>query len=52
MLMNARNTSMGKDNLSNSMGDVTNIGSSLQAGCPVLPRGDTDMLLKVISEPL
>lgn len=52
MLLNNRSLSMGKDSLSNSMGDVTNIGSSLQAGCPVLPRGDTEMLLKVIAEPL
>ena len=40
--------SLGKDGLSNSVGDVPNVGSPLQAGCPVLPRADTDMLIKVI----
>lgn len=40
--------SMGKDGLSNSVGDVVpNIGSPLQAGCPVLPRADPEMLMKV-----
>lgn len=35
--------SMGKEGLSNSVGDVPNLGSSM----PVIPRGDPDMLLKV-----
>lgn len=49
MLLNNRNMSIGKDGLSNSVGDVVpNVGSPLQAGCPVLSRGDTDMLIKVI----
>ncbi|GJX36996.1 transcriptional corepressor LEUNIG-like protein isoform X2 [Tanacetum coccineum] len=44
MLLNNRNMSMGKDGLSNSVGDVVpNLGSSM----PVLPRGDPDMLLKL-----
>ncbi|CAK9179219.1 unnamed protein product [Ilex paraguariensis] len=48
MLMNNRSLSMGKDSLSNSVGDVIpNVGSPLQTGCPVLPRGDPDMLLKM-----
>ncbi|KVH87806.1 LisH dimerization motif-containing protein [Cynara cardunculus var. scolymus] len=43
MLLNNRSISMGKDGLSNSVGDVVpNLGSSM----PVLPRGDPDMLLK------
>lgn len=47
MLLNNRNMSMGKDGLSNSVGDVVpNIGSPLQAGC-VLPRGDQEMIIKV-----
>lgn len=48
MLLNNRNMSLGKDGLTNPVGDgVPNIGSPLQAGCPVLPR-DPDMLLKVL----
>lgn len=48
MLMNNRSMSMGKDGLSNSVGDVVpNIGSPLQSGCPSLTRADPDMLLKV-----
>ena len=39
---------MSKDGLSNSVGDVVpNLGSPLQAGCPVMPRADPDMVLKV-----
>uniref|UniRef100_A0A9I9D087 Transcriptional corepressor LEUNIG n=1 Tax=Cucumis melo TaxID=3656 RepID=A0A9I9D087_CUCME len=46
MLLNSR---MAKDGLSNSVGDVVpNVGSPLQAGSPLLPRGDnTDVILKV-----
>lgn len=48
MLLNNRSMSMGKDGLTNSVGDVVpNIGSPLQAGCPVLPRADPEMLMKV-----
>jgi len=40
---------VGKDGLSNPVGDVvSNVGSPLQAGGPPFPRGDTDMLMKVI----
>jgi hypothetical protein len=40
---------LGKDALTNSVGDVVpNVGSPLQAGAPLLTRGDTDMLLKVL----
>lgn len=48
MLLNNRSMSMGKDALSNSVGDVVpNIGSPMQAGCPVLPRTDPEILMKV-----
>ncbi|KAL6980155.1 hypothetical protein U1Q18_021802 [Sarracenia purpurea var. burkii] len=47
MLLNTRSMSLGKDGISTSVGDVVpNIGSPLQAGCPVLPRGDPDMIMK------
>ncbi|KAL0726482.1 hypothetical protein Bca4012_022575 [Brassica carinata] len=47
MLLN-RNMSLGKDGLGGSVGDVLpNVGSSLQPGGSLLPRGDTDMLLKL-----
>lgn len=40
---------LGKDALSNAVGDVVqNVGSPMQAVCPVFPRSDTDMLLKVL----
>lgn len=46
MLLNNRSMNLGKDGLSNSVGDVVpNIGSTLQH--PSLPRGDPDMLLKL-----
>ncbi|KAF8393301.1 hypothetical protein HHK36_021542 [Tetracentron sinense] len=46
MLLNNRNMELGKDGLSNSVGDVVpNVGSPMQAACPVL-RGDTEMLIK------
>jgi len=49
MLLNTRNMGVGKDGLSNPVGDVvSNVGSPLQAGGPPFPRGDTDMLMKVI----
>lgn len=49
MLLNNRNMGLGKDGLSNSVGDVVpNVGSPLQAAGSLLPRGDTDMLIKVL----
>ena len=47
MLLNSRMT---KDGLPNSVGDVVpNVGSPLQAGSPLLPRGDNnDMMIKVL----
>ncbi|XP_013656292.2 transcriptional corepressor LEUNIG [Brassica napus] len=48
MLLNNRSMSLGKDGLGGSVGDVLpNVGSSLQPGGTLLPRGDTDMLLKL-----
>ncbi|PSS19306.1 Transcriptional corepressor LEUNIG like [Actinidia chinensis var. chinensis] len=48
MLLNNRSISLAKDGLTNSVGDIVpNVGSPLQAGCPVLPRGDPDMLIKL-----
>ncbi|KAF7817216.1 transcriptional corepressor LEUNIG-like isoform X1 [Senna tora] len=50
MLLNPNNRSMNlsKDGLSNPVGDVvSNVGSPLQAGGPLLPRTDTDMLMKL-----
>ncbi|KAG6772752.1 hypothetical protein POTOM_024172 [Populus tomentosa] len=47
MLLNNRNMSIGKDGLTNSVGDVIpNVGSPLQTGGPLLSRGDPDMLIK------
>uniref|UniRef100_A0A803MQ68 Transcriptional corepressor LEUNIG n=1 Tax=Chenopodium quinoa TaxID=63459 RepID=A0A803MQ68_CHEQI len=47
ILNNNRNVSLGKDGQLNSVGEVVpNVGSPAQAGCPVLPRGDSDMLMK------
>ncbi|KAJ0031458.1 hypothetical protein Pint_12735 [Pistacia integerrima] len=48
MILNNRNMGLGKEGLSNSVGDVVpNVGSPLQTGGPLLPRGDTDMLMKL-----
>ncbi|CAH9122193.1 unnamed protein product [Cuscuta epithymum] len=48
MLLNSRNVTFGKDNLSNPVGDVQNIDSPLRgAGCSVLPQGDPDMIIKL-----
>jgi WD40 repeat protein len=48
MLLNNRSMTLGKDGLGSSVGDVLpNVGSSLQPGGSLLPRGDTDMLLKL-----
>ncbi|KAK4755895.1 hypothetical protein SAY87_009652 [Trapa incisa] len=47
-LLNSRNMGLGKDGLQNSVGDmVPNVGSPLQAGGPLLPRGDSDAALKL-----
>lgn len=49
MLLNNRNMTLGKDGLTNSVGDVvSNVGSPLQAGGPLLARGDTEMMIKVL----
>ena len=49
MLLNNRGMGFGKEGLPNSPADlVPNVGSPLQTGCPVLPRGEADMLMKVL----
>lgn len=45
MLLNNRNIGLNKDGLSNSGGDV---GLPLQGVGPPFPRGDTDILMKVL----
>lgn len=48
MILNNRNVSLGKDGQLSTVGEVVpNVGSPAQVGCPVLPRGDSDMLMKV-----
>lgn len=48
MLINNRTLSLGKDGLTNSVGDVVpNVGSPLQTVGAHLSRGDTDTLIKV-----
>lgn len=49
MILNGnRNVSLGKDGQLNTVGEVvSNVGSPVQVGCSVLPRGDSDMLMKV-----
>ncbi|KAL8138444.1 hypothetical protein V2J09_004445 [Rumex salicifolius] len=48
MLLNNKMMALGKEGLANSIGDIVpNVGSPLQAACPVLPRGDADMLIKL-----
>ena len=52
MLLNNRSLSMGKDGVSNSVGDVIpNIGSPMQAGGPGLSRADPEILMKVSFAP-
>ncbi|XP_052206576.1 transcriptional corepressor LEUNIG-like [Diospyros lotus] len=47
MLFNNRSMGLGKDGLTNSVGDIVpNVGSPLQAGS-VLSRGDPEMLIKL-----
>ena len=48
MLSNCRSMGIGKDGQLNPIGEgVQNVGSPVQVGCPVLPRSDNDMLMKV-----
>nr|GMD89905.1 transcriptional corepressor LEUNIG isoform X1 [Ipomoea batatas] len=48
MLLNNRNMTLGKDGLSNPVGDVVQtMESPLRAGCSVMPQSDTDMIIKV-----
>ncbi|GLU09803.1 hypothetical protein SLE2022_266430 [Rubroshorea leprosula] len=53
MLLNNRNMGLGKDAPLNPVSDVVpNVGSPLHVGCPVLPRGDPDMLMKLQQQQL
>ncbi|KAI4376325.1 hypothetical protein MLD38_014102 [Melastoma candidum] len=48
MLVNNRSIGLSKDGLSNVVGDVMpNVGSPLSIGGSLLPRGDTEMLIKL-----
>uniref|UniRef100_A0A2P2LFS8 Uncharacterized protein MANES_16G063800 n=1 Tax=Rhizophora mucronata TaxID=61149 RepID=A0A2P2LFS8_RHIMU len=46
MLLNNQNMALGKDGPFNSGDVLGSIGSPMQVGSPVLPRTDTDMLIK------
>nr|QEX51155.1 transcriptional corepressor LEUNIG-like isoform X1 [Cymbidium ensifolium] len=51
MLLNNRNITLGREAQPNTAGDViTNVGSAVPTGCPVIPRADTDMLIKKIAQ--
>ncbi|XP_010541889.1 PREDICTED: transcriptional corepressor LEUNIG-like isoform X2 [Tarenaya hassleriana] len=53
MLLGDQSMGLGKDGPLNSVGDaVPNIGSPTQLGCPSLPRGDPEMLLKLQQQQL
>ncbi|XP_019057600.1 PREDICTED: transcriptional corepressor LEUNIG-like [Tarenaya hassleriana] len=52
MLLSNQNMNLGKDGSLNSVGDVPNIGSAIQPGCPPLPRGDPEMLIKLQQQQL
>jgi hypothetical protein len=48
MFINNPTMSLGKDGLTNSVGDVVpNVGSPLQTVGPLFSRGETDMRMKV-----
>ncbi|KAI4379764.1 hypothetical protein MLD38_006018 [Melastoma candidum] len=48
MIVNNHNMSLNKDGLSNAVGDaMQNVGSPLSIGGSLLPRGDTEMLIKL-----
>ncbi|GMH04614.1 hypothetical protein Nepgr_006454 [Nepenthes gracilis] len=47
MLLNNRNLNLRKDGQLSNVGEVApNVGSPVQVGCPILPRGEADMLIK------
>ncbi|XP_020681856.1 transcriptional corepressor LEUNIG-like [Dendrobium catenatum] len=51
MLISNRNIGLGKDSLENSITDaMPNVGSQILTGGPVLPRADTEMLIKKIAQ--
>ncbi|XWS26919.1 hypothetical protein CRYUN_Cryun26dG0071500 [Craigia yunnanensis] len=53
MLLNNQIIGLGKDGPLNSLCDVVpKVGSPTQVGCPALPRGDTDMSIKLQQQQL
>ncbi|XP_015898191.3 transcriptional corepressor LEUNIG isoform X2 [Ziziphus jujuba] len=52
MLLSNRNMTLGKDGQLHSVGDVSNVGSPVQVGCPVLPHENADMLIKLQQQQL
>ncbi|XP_020593471.1 transcriptional corepressor LEUNIG-like [Phalaenopsis equestris] len=51
MMISNRNMGLGKDSLESSISDaIPNVGSPILTGGPVLPRADTDMLIKKIAQ--
>lgn len=51
MLLSNRNIGIGKDGMGSSISDgIPNVGSTIPTGGPVLPRADTDMLIKKIAQ--
>lgn len=51
MLLSNQNMGLGKDDALNSGDILGNFGSLLQVNSPILPHGDTDLLIKVIFFP-
>ncbi|WOK95788.1 transcriptional corepressor LEUNIG-like isoform X2 [Canna indica] len=51
MLLNNRNMVLGKDGQSNALNDVIpNVGSPMQTPSPLIPRSDSDLLMKKIAQ--
>ncbi|KAL0903815.1 hypothetical protein M5K25_025868 [Dendrobium thyrsiflorum] len=51
VLLGNRTIGLGKDGMVNSVSDtIPNVGATMPAGCPGLPRADTDMLIKKIAQ--
>ncbi|KAG6489942.1 hypothetical protein ZIOFF_051224 [Zingiber officinale] len=51
MLLNNRNIVLGKDGQSNVLNDVIpNVGSPMQSPSPLMPRTDSDLLMKKIAQ--
>ena len=53
MLLNNQIVALGKDGPLNSLGDVfPKVGLPMQVDCPMLPRGDPDMSIKLQQQQL